>query len=194
MACYHDNTIVTPEVILSLVCSELERGTNEEKEEGEEEDMETDQNSSLLSSLSSLLLQLSHDRAVVAINLLLSSLNYYSSSSGDKVGGAEEEEEEEEEDGEINTLSLAKAQLLEAVKQLLVSPLINSNYYCYYYYYYCYCFYRIQFFQFVKKEFLFFYFRQTMRNHLLTARDLLIPSLPYNTSYQYNLVYLNGWS
>uniref|UniRef100_A0A1X7THM1 Integrator complex subunit 5 N-terminal domain-containing protein n=1 Tax=Amphimedon queenslandica TaxID=400682 RepID=A0A1X7THM1_AMPQE len=112
--------LITPEVILSLVCSELERGTNEEKEEGEEE-METDQDSPLLSSLSSLLLQLSHDRAVVAINLLLSSLNYYSLSSGDKVGGAEEEEEEE--DGEINTLSLAKGQLLEAVKQLLNSVL-----------------------------------------------------------------------
>ena len=171
VACYHDNTIVTPEVILSLVCSELERGTNEEKEEGEEE-METDQDSPVLSSLSSLLLQLSHDRAVVAINLLLSSLNYYSSTSGDKVGGAEEEEEEEE-DGEINTLSLAKGQLLEAVKQLLVSLLIIIIVITLPY--------RTLFCLFVKKEYHFFYFRQMMRKPLLATRNLLIPSPPYNT-------------
>lgn len=97
----------------------MERGLNEEEEEEgeveeEEEEMETDKGSPLLSSLSSLLLQLSHDRAVVAINLLLSSFNYCSSSDDN------EGKEEEEEDGEINTLSLAKTQLLDAIKQLLV--------------------------------------------------------------------------
>ena len=180
VACYHDNTIVTPEVILSLVCSELERGTNEEKEEGEEE-METDQDSPVLSSLSSLLLQLSHDRAVVAINLLLSSLNYYSSTSGDKVGGAEEEEEEEEEDGEINTLSLAKGQLLEAVKQLLVSLLIIVIIIIIIIIIVITLPYRTLFCLFVKKEYHFFYFRQMMRKPLLATRNLLIPSPPYST-------------
>ena len=71
--------------------------------------------SPFLASLSSLLLQLSGEEAVLGINLILDCMKLCSTKS------SENHSEDEEEDGEINTSAIAKGQLLDLVKLLLVS-------------------------------------------------------------------------
>lgn len=107
------------------MCSVVEKNIiNEDKREtkemmsddGDVKDTEYDSlGPSFLASLSSLLLQLSGEEAVMAIDLILDCMKLCNTNK------SENHSEDEEEDGEINTSAIAKGQVVDLAKLLLVS-------------------------------------------------------------------------